>query len=87
MNRQGRGIDMLNFLSKIKQYLVTLITLLFIVAIFIGIVAVVIWLKKSDKKLQIIPTFKIIDCKQEESLDALSESVEIAKDILKKVKK
>ena len=78
---------MLNFLSKIKQYLVTLITLLFIVAIFIGIVALVIWLKKSGKKLQIVPSFQIIDCKQEESLDALSESVEIAKDILKKVKK
>jgi len=77
----------MNILKSIKDNLVTILTIIFVIAIFVGIVAVVIWLKKSDKKLQIVPTFKIIDCKQEESLDALSESVEIAKDILKKVKK
>ena len=78
---------MLNFLSKIKQYLVTILTIIFVITIFAGIVAVVMYLRKSDKKLQIAPEFKVIDCKQEESLDAISESVDIAKNILGRVKK
>jgi len=77
---------MIKFLVTIKTYLVSILTIVFVIAIFIGIVALVLYLKNNNKKLQIIPTFKIIDCKKEDNLDALSESVGIAKDILLKVK-
>jgi hypothetical protein len=78
---------MLNFLSKIKQYLVTILTIIFVIAIFAGIVAIVMYLRKSDKKLQIVPEFKIIDAKVDPNLDALTDSVNIARDILSKVQK
>ena len=47
----------------------------------------VMYLKQKDKKLQITPELKVIEAKQEDQLDAISESVGIAQDILSKVKK
>jgi hypothetical protein len=77
----------LNILNTIKKYLITSITIIFIIAIFIGIVALVIFLKKSNKKLKIIPQFEIVDCKDEPQLDSLTDSINIARDILSKVNK
>jgi hypothetical protein len=71
----------------IKDYMVTIFTIIFVIAIFIFIFIAVKYLKKSDKKLQIVPKFKVIDAKKEDNLDTLNESVDIAKDILSKVKK
>jgi urea transporter len=75
------------FLKILKEYLVTILTIIFVISIFVLIVLAVIYLKGANKKLQIIPVFKVIDCKQDDSIDALSESVAIARDILLKVKK
>jgi hypothetical protein len=78
---------MIKFLITIKTYLTTILTILFVIIIFVGIVAFILYLKNNNKKLQIIPSFKIIDMKKEENLDTLSESVKIAKNILLKVQK
>jgi len=77
----------MNFLKSIKDNLVSLFTIIFIIAIFAGIVFAVMYFRKSGKKLVIVPEFKIIDAKVDPNIDALSESIEIAKDILSKVKK
>lgn len=77
----------MKFLKTLKEYLTTILTIIFVIAIFVLIVLAVMYLKGANKKLQIIPVFKVIDCKQDDSMDALSESVGIAKDILTKVKK
>jgi len=78
---------MVKFLMNVKIYLITILTIIFIIIIFVGIVAFVLYLKNNNKKLQIIPIFKIIDCKKEDNLNTLSESINIAKEILSKVKK
>jgi hypothetical protein len=75
------------FLKILKEYLVTTLTILFIISIFVGIVLIVVYLNKTGKKLRIIPEFKIIDSKDEPDIDSLSESVHIAKDILTRIKK
>jgi hypothetical protein len=77
----------MKILKLIKEYLTTILTIIFVVAIFIGIVVAVIYLRGTNKKIQIVPEFKVIDAKVDPNLDALSESVEIAKNILKKVNK
>jgi hypothetical protein len=77
----------MKFLKTLKEYLTTILTIIFVIAIFIFIFIAVKYLKKSDKKLQIVPKFKVIDAKKEDNLDTLNESVDIAKDILSKVKK
>lgn len=76
---------MKNFLLKIKEYLMIILAITFIVIIFVGIVAFIFYLKNNNKKLQIIPEFKIIDCKKED-VEVLSDAVNIAKEILNKVK-
>lgn len=77
----------MKFLKTLKEYLTTILTIVFVIAIFVLIVLAVIYLRGTNKKLQIIPEFKIIDAKVDPNIDALSESVEIAKNILSKVKK
>ena len=44
---------MKQFLLKIKEYLMTILAIIFIIVVFIGIVMFVIYLKNKDKKLQI----------------------------------
>lgn len=78
---------MKQFLLKIKEYFMIILAIVFIVVIFVGIVMFVMYLKQKDKKLQITPELKVIEAKQEDQLDAISESVGIAQDILSKVKK
>lgn len=77
---------MKNFLLKIKEYLMIILAITFIVIIFVGIVAFIFYLKNNNKKLQIRPEFKIIDCKKED-VEVLSDAVDVAKEILNKVKK
>lgn len=77
---------MKNFLLKIKEYLTIILAITFIVIIFVGIVVFIFYLKNNNKKLQIKPEFKIIDCKKED-VEVLSDAVNIAKDILNKVQK
>jgi len=56
-----------------------------IVAIsFFGIIIFVIWLKQSGKSIQIKPEFKIVDSKKEDT-DFLSESIDVAKNILERM--
>jgi hypothetical protein len=77
---------MKNFLLKIKEYLMIILAIAFIIIIFIGIIAFIFYLKNNNKKLQIIPEFKIIDCKKED-VEILSDAIDVAKEILNKVKK
>lgn len=77
---------MKNFLLKIKEYLMIILAITFIVIIFVGIIAFIFYLKNNNKKLQIIPEFKIIDCKKED-VEILSDAIDVAKEILNKVKK
>ena len=77
---------MKQFLLKIKEYLLIILAIVFIILTFVGIVFAVIYLKKQKKKLNIKPTFEIVDMKKEDNIDAISESVNIAKDILLRVK-
>jgi hypothetical protein len=76
---------MKNFLLKIKEYLMIILAIAFIIIIFIGIIGFIFYLKNNNKKLQIRPEFKIIDCKKED-VEVLSGAVNIAKEILNKVK-
>ena len=75
------------FFKKSKSYLISTFSIIFIVAIFVFIVLLVIYLRKSNKKIQIVPTFKIVDSQVDENLAPLTESINIAKEILNKVKK
>ena len=77
---------MKNFLLKIKEYLMIILAIAFIIIIFIGIIGFIFYLKNNNKKLQIRPEFKIIDCKKED-VEVLSDAVDIAKEILNKVQK
>jgi hypothetical protein len=77
---------MKNFLLKIKEYLIIILAITFIIIIFVGIIAFIFYLKNNNKKLQIIPEFKIIDCKKED-VEVLSDAIDVAKEILNKVKK
>jgi uncharacterized membrane protein YciS (DUF1049 family) len=77
---------MKNFLLKMKEYLMIILAIAFIIIIFIGIIAFIFYLKNNNKKLQIHPEFKIIDCKKED-VEVLSDAVDVAKEILNKVKK
>ena len=77
----------MKFLKILKEYLTTILTIIFVIAIFVLIVLAVIYLRGTNKKLQIVPEFKIIDAKVDPEIDAVSESVGIARDILSRVKK
>lgn len=77
---------MKNFLLKIKDYLMIILAITFIVIIFVGIVAFIFYLKNNNKKLQIHPEFKIIDSKKED-IEVLSDAVNVAKEILNKVQR
>jgi hypothetical protein len=77
---------MKNFLLKMKEYLMIILAIAFIIIIFIGIIGFIFYLKNNNKKLQIIPEFKIIDCKKED-VEILSDAIDVAKEILNKVKK
>jgi hypothetical protein len=77
---------MKNFLLKMKEYLMIILAITFIVIIFVGIVVFIFYLKNNNKKLQIRPEFKIIDCKKED-VEVLSDAIDVAKEILNKVKK
>lgn len=77
----------MKFLKLLKDYLMTILAIILIIGIFVFIFIAVMYLKKSDKKLQIVPKFKVIDAKKEDNLDTLNESVDIAKEILNKVQR
>jgi hypothetical protein len=77
---------MKNFLLKMKEYLMIILAIAFIIIIFIGIIGFIFYLKNNNKKLQIRPEFKIIDCKKED-VEILSDAIDVAKEILNKVKK
>lgn len=77
---------MKNFLLKMKEYLMIILAIAFIIIIFIGIIGFIFYLKNNNKKLQILPEFKIIDCKKED-VEVLSDAIDVAKEILNKVQK
>jgi hypothetical protein len=73
------------FISKIKNSLISILSTVFVIIIFIGIIIFLYNLRRQGKTLQIIPEFKIIDMYKED-ITLLNNSINIAKDILKKVK-
>jgi hypothetical protein len=72
--------------SKIKKYIITILSIILCIILFIPLVLAYFYIKQQGKSIQIHPEFKIIDCKKED-IEVLSESVEIAKEILNKVQK
>jgi uncharacterized membrane protein YciS (DUF1049 family) len=77
----------MKLLNKIKQYLISIFAIIFIIMIFAFIIFIMIYLKNKKQKIQIHPEFKIIECKQEDNIEVLSSSIDIAKEILNKVQK
>jgi hypothetical protein len=75
-------------LLKIKSYFAVIFAAIFVIVTFIGIFTFIFYLKKQKKKLQIKPTFKIVDAKIEDtsSMNSLEDAIDVAKDILEKAK-
>lgn len=68
----------------VKKYFKIVIAIIIFIAICIPFVLAYLYLRQQGKKIQIHPEFKIIDCKKED-VDALTDVIDIAKDILNRV--
>lgn len=68
----------------VKKYFKIVIAIIIFIAICIPFVLAYLYLRQQDKKIQIHPELKIIDCKKED-IEVLSDTIDLAKDILNRV--
>ncbi len=72
-------------LNNIKVYTLNFISFILVICLFIFIFFIVYMFLKQNKKIQIIPKFKIIDA-QEFDVNTTEQTIELCKEILQKVK-
>ena len=72
-------------LNNIKVYTLNFISFILVICLFIFIFFIVYMFLKQNKKIQIIPEFKIIDA-QEFDVNTTEQTIELCKEILQKVK-
>jgi len=71
-------------LHNIKKYTITIISILLVIILFGGILFFVYYLTKQNKRIQIIPEFKIIDA-QDFNIDSVTQTIQVCKEILARV--
>jgi len=72
-------------LNNIKVYTLNFISFILVICLFIFIFFIVYMFLKQNKKIQIIPEFKIIDA-QEFDVNTTEQTIELCKEILQKVR-
>mgnify|MGYP001445925358 CR=1 FL=1 len=72
-------------LNNIKVYTLNFISFILVICLFIFIFFIVYMFLKQNKKIQIIPEFKIIDA-QEFDVNTTEQTIKLCKEILQKVK-